>query len=353
MSSLSNFLPEKYKKHISSYLKFAAAGGLLGGAFCVVRSALLSNTMPAFMAEQLYNYHRDYLEQLRSISFLSGRSGVCNEQDCIDRFGIISQHQNSFYYKPDNFIEKFQEFFDARLDQSEFSYENFYFIGYESIKLMVRTFILQGLKISITSDKTEIRLDTLLSKLNSYDDFFYFFIRAFALRHITAGAILIPIVIFTYRCLLDFKSYLILTGWIKPSVTTELERSFIEIREAFEQNSRDMNRKTTVIQEALADINASKIHSLANSVDNHSAINEYLCPILHTVMRYPVKSADGFYFEKSALVEWHRKGNQRCVFNRNLTLTNPNNLEIDTSLQLTIVRFLENHHYTETQKRNY
>ena len=67
--------------------------------------------------------------------------------------------------------------------------------------------------------------------------------------------------------------------------------------------------------------------------------DEYLCPITHELMRDPVIASDGYSYERSAMEEWLRSGEEAVSPMTNAPLLSPT-LTPNRSLKLLIERFL-------------
>jgi hypothetical protein len=114
------------------------------------------------------------------------------------------------------------------------------------------------------------------------------------------------------------------------------------IRELKEETARlkkstahliNSNQKSNEIKQLLTTIDPDRVNQIERV---------YLCPILKEAMHDPVKTPDGFWFEREAIQKWYdsKSTNRQCIFNPKLTLQNPSELDTDISHQEEIIRVL-------------
>jgi len=185
---------------------------------------------------------------------------------------------------------------------------------------------------------------------NNNDILFWILLERNILRDVVLGFFLIPGIIFAYRGFLYSKqivmNQLVLRGVVTPPIPTEFELELKQLRSDLAQAIQELNKKIENIQffkknKQAADKNAEAIARLIKLIkEKNLDMNEYLCPITREVMLYPVKTADGYYFEKCAIKLWYEKGNLKCILDPKKALIDPDSLQIDITLQLKIVSVL-------------
>jgi hypothetical protein len=90
----------------------------------------------------------------------------------------------------------------------------------------------------------------------------------------------------------------------------------------------------------LIDASCQKLSS-SEAVEKKCQELDYVCPILQTIIREPVKAGDGHYYERSALQRWYDMGKRKCVLNSSIELVDPRTLVTDTKVQDEILSIIK------------
>ncbi|MBY0544478.1 MAG: hypothetical protein K2Q14_02895 [Gammaproteobacteria bacterium] len=97
-----------------------------------------------------------------------------------------------------------------------------------------------------------------------------------------------------------------------------------------------------IINYEAAEVLANQIVQLYQLAEQHHFnVNDFLCPITHSIMRYPVITADGRHYEYSAVKQWYDLGHRACIINKLVELRDPAELYVDTDTQRKIIAFLQ------------
>jgi len=99
--------------------------------------------------------------------------------------------------------------------------------------------------------------------------------------------------------------------------------------------TRDINAKITECENRHIDL---------DTPFNANWLPDYLnwrCPILYRVMSDPVRSPDGYCYERSALQTWYNTGARQAILNYHLPLPDPSSLPTQIELQVKIMNRLD------------
>jgi len=177
------------------------------------------------------------------------------------------------------------------------------------------------------------------------EELFLVLVKKNFLKNAIIFALLLPVLLLFSRMGLSLvnrlDSWMVLHGHKNPPIPSLLSQQLEKLRTDLLQAAEDFRarsqqiertREANAIASAKKNSLASQINELVDQIDEEK-MSSYLCPITRTVMRYPVRTADGYYFEQSAIAAWYATGYKKCLFDETKLLTDPDNLTVDIQLQ--------------------